>query len=422
MRAMRLFLSIVMGLLLALVAEAAGPTNAPSSLVTTRNLRVSGLDSASDSVIASFAESALASCVQLTGIAIRNEIFPAIRIELAVDTNRPEQRVTRSQSYRGGILDQRIQVLNPSRADTEDFLEALCWLTLNRVAVQLQTHLNMPPPPQVPEWLAVGLAQNLFPQYALRNRQVALRRWHEGKATRLAEISNWILLPEGRWADKAVCGEAVEFLLTTPDRTALITAMLERAMAKQPLSGEWLAKRMGATDLRAFEKQWDLWVLHLEDAVPNFGALTRQQTDALRELLQVNPAAYGFEGKSGTARLQPQDFLARRREAPMRRLAEQVGTAVVSSGLGRPAEFQPVLAAWGAYFDAIADVPPKGWRRFFHRAASEKQIRLLLAAAESQLTALEQTLDQRHNYMAEFERKQRERQNATPTITNAPPR
>lgn len=412
---MRIFMVSVMGLLLACAADAAAPTNTPASVVTTRNFRVSGLEAGINSVIASYAESALASSAQLTGLAVRPELFPPIRIELAADTNRPEQRVTRVQQMRDGILDQRIRVLNPMRADTEDFLEALCWLTLNRLAVQLQTRLTMPPPPQVPEWLAVGLAQNLFPQYPLRNRQVALRRWHAGKATRFAELTSWRLLPEGRWADKALCGEGVEFLLTAPDRPQVFTELLARAMAKQPLDAAWFAKPMGLADVRALEKQWDLWVLHWEDAVSNFGGLTRQQTAALREMLQVDPTAYGGEAKPGAPRLTPQDFITRRKEAPLRHLAEQVATAIVSSGLGRPEEFQPVLGAWGTFFDAVAAVPPKGWRKWFYRAPNEKQLRLLLTAAEGQLAALEQTLDQRRDYMTQFEKKI----HTTPATTNA---
>jgi hypothetical protein len=405
LRAMRSVFVSAVCLLLAGVAGAATPTNAPAGVVTTRNFRVTGLDPGANSVIASYAESALASSAQLTGLAVRHELFPPIRIELAANTHNPAQRVTRSQQMRDGILDQRLHVLNPSRADTEDFLEALCWLTLNRLAVQLQTRLTMPPPPQVPEWLAVGLAQNLFPQYPKRNRQVALRRWQADKATRFADITTWRLLPEGRWADKALCGEAVEFLLTAPDRPGLFSALLARAMAKQPLDAAWFAKQLGAADTRALEKQWDVWVLHWNDAVPSFGALTREQTDALRELLQVDPTTYGIEARLGAPRLTPQDFITRRKEAPIRRLAEQVATAVVSSGLGRPEEFQPVLGAWGAFFDAVAAVPPKGWRKWFHRAASEKQLRVLLADAEGRLAALEQTLDQRNDYMAQFEQK-----------------
>ena len=422
MRAMRILFITVIGLVVTGLAGAADQLPAPASLVMTRNFRVTGADARVNSVIASYAESALASSAQLTGLPVRYERFPPIHIELTTDTNRPEQRVTRSQRLSEGILDQRIRVLNPVRADTEDFLEALCWLVLNRLAVQQQTRLVMPAPPQVPEWLAVGLAQNLFPQYPQRNRQVAIQRWRTGRATRLAEITTWRLMPEGRWADKALCGEALEFLCATPDRTALFAALLERAMAGRELSADWLAQRLGAKDERALEKQWDLWVLHWEDVVSNFGALTRQHTDALREMLRVDPSAYGFTSLPASVRLLPQDFITRRKEVVVRRLAEQVSTAIQSSGLGRPPEYQPVLGAWGEYFDEVANIPPKDWHKYFHRAANERQLRALLASAEGQLTAIEQTLDQRRDYVAEFERKQRGRSSAAPAVTNAPPR
>lgn len=421
MRAMRCLILNVMLLVLAGAACAAELPPAPATLVKTRHFRVTGPDAVVNSVIASYAESALGNCNQLTGLPVRYDRFPPFHIEIVIDTNRPEQRVTRYQRLSEGILEQRVRVLNPVRADTEDFLEALCWVVLNRLALQPQANLVMPPPPQVPEWLAVGLAQNLFPQYPQRNRMVALQRWRAGRATRLAEIVTWQRMSEGRWVDKALCGEALEFLSATPDRTALFSALLERAMAGRDLSIDWLAQRLGAKDVRALEKQWDLWVLHWEDAVPNFGALTRQNTDALRELLHVDPSAYGFTTLSAAVRLDPQDFVTRRKEVVMRRLAEQLGPAILSSGLGRPPEYQPVLAAWAAYFDEVANVPPKGWRRYFHRSATEKQLRVLLVAAESQLAALERTLDQRRDYVAEFEKKMRAGRPAQPAATDAAP-
>ncbi len=422
MRAMQIWKLSMVALVLAHAAVGAAPQlPATATLVKTSHFRVTGPDAGVNSVIASYAESALANAAQLTGLPVSSDRFLPMRIEILSDSNRPEQRVTRYQRLSEGMLDQRIRVLNPVRVDTEDFLEALCWLALNRLAVQQQTYLVMPAPPQVPEWLAVGLAQNLFPQYSQRNRQVALQRWRAGRATRFAEILTWRLLPEGRWADKALCGEAIEFLFAAPDRTALLAALLERAVAGRELSADWLAPRLGAPDVRALEKQWDLWVLHWEGTVQNFGALTRQNTDALRELLHVDPAAYGFTALSASVRLTPQDFITRRKEVVIRRLAEQVSTAVQSSGLGRPPEYQLVLGAWGEYFDEVANVPPKGWRRFFHRAANEKQLRAFLAVAEGQLAAIEQTLDRRRDYMAEFEKKLRTRQTVAPAPTNAAP-
>ena len=424
--AVRKLLISLLGAVATCAAASVAPTNTPVSAVTTRNFRVTGPEAANNSIVATYAEEALAHpesahSARLTGWTVRYDMFPPIRIDLAVDTNQPAQRVTRVQHMADGLLDQRIHVLNPGRADTEDFLEALSWLMLNRLAVQAQTHLMMPAPPHVPDWLAVGLAQNLFSQYALRNRQVVLQRWQAGHPIRLATVLGWRLLPEGRWADKAVCGVVVEWLFSYPERTALLGALLARAMAGQPITPDWLAKQIpAATDARGLEKQWDLWVLHWEDAIPNFGALTRRQTDALRELLKIDPSAYGGGGKSGRALLSPDYLIAHSKEIGIRSLAVQVSAAIQATGLGRPPEYLQVLDAYAAFFDTIADVPAHNWLvRLLHRPPNEKKLRSLLVAADAQLADLEKTLARRQSYMAEFQRKLQGGQ-PVPAVTNSP--
>ncbi|TAN37482.1 MAG: hypothetical protein EPN23_05700 [Verrucomicrobia bacterium] len=415
---MRKFLASLLAILIsAETASAANSTNAPATPVFSRHCRVSGPDSANNAVVAAYAEAALTKSVHLTGLMIRQELFPPIKIEIAVDNDQPEQRVTKLQNMADGLLDQRIRMLNPAHADIEDFLEALSWLLLNRLAVQAQTRMTMPAPPRMPEWLSVGLAQNLFSQYPLRNRQVTLRRWQQGRTTRLAEVLTWRLLPEGRWTGKAVCGTAVEWLLSQPNRTTLLAALLARTMAQQPITVEWLAQRLPNTPTaRDLEKQWDLWVLHWADAVPNLGTLTRQQTDALRDVLQIDPSAYSG-GPSSNVRLTADYLIEHRQEEWIRRLAEQVGAALPSLGLGRPLEFQQVLASFEQFFDSIADASSHNrLARFFHRPPSEKKLRSQLAAAQQQLIALEKTLDERQRYL---ERVAEKIQQAS--ATNAPP-
>ena len=413
----KLLFSLPVIFLFAGLASATPPTNAPATQVLSRHFRVTGPDSADNAVVAAYAEKAVTKSEQLTGLIIRQQLFPPIKIEITIDSQHSEQRITKLQYMADGLLDQRIRILNPAHADTEDFLEALSWLLLNRLAVQAQSHMMMPAPPHAPEWLSVGLAQNLFSPYPLRNRQVTLRRWQQGRTIRLAEILGWRLLPEGRWTEKAVCGTAVEWLLSLPDRTALQSALLARTMARQSITSEWLAQRLPtAPTARDLEKQWDLWVLHWTDAVSNLGMLTRQQTDALRTVLQVDPSAYNG-GPSGGARLTADYFIAHRQEAWIRRLAEQVSATLQSLGLGRPPEFQQILVAYTCFFDAIADAPPRNRLvRLFHRPPSEKNLHAQLGAADQQLTALEKTLDERLHYL---ERVAGKFQQAA--STNAPP-
>ena len=414
---MRMFLSGWLALFIGVTALAAVPTNDLATKVISRHFRVTGPDAGQNAVIAAYAEEAFTRSTKLTGLNLRTELFPPIRIELAADAKHPEQRVTRFQNMADGLLDQRIRVLNPERADTEDFLESLTWLLLNRLAVQAQTRMTMPPPPSVPEWLSVGLAQNLFPQYALRNRQVVLRRWQQGHITRLTAVVGWRAMPEGRWASKAICGVAVEWLLSYPEHTALISALLARAMAAQPITVAWLAPLVPNTSAaRDANEQWDVWVWHWADAVPNWGVLTRQQTDGLRDALRIDQSAY-TGGKSSDTRLAPEYFIEHRKEAGIRHLAEQVSAALALLSVGRPVEFQHVVTAYTGFFDTLADVPSR-YRlvRLFHHAPSEKKLRTLLAAADQQLAVLEKTLDERRHYLDQVAAKI---QHAA--STNAPP-
>jgi hypothetical protein len=401
-----LFSLLTLGATLGAVATEA-PTNAPATQVLSRHFRVTGPDASQNAVTATYAEEALAKSARLTGLTIRQALFAPIRIELAVDTNHPEQRVTKFQTMADGLLDQRIRLRNPAHIDVEDFLEALSWLILNRLAVQAQTRLTMPAPPQTPEWLAVGLAQNLFPQYALRNRQVVLRRWQAGQAVPLAEVLNWRVLPEGRWTDKAVCGAAVEWLMSQPHRTALWSALLARTMAGQPITLDWLAGLLpDAPAVRDAEKRWDLWVMHWANAVPALGVLTRQQTAELRDALQVDPGAYDGKSQLSGARLPPEYFIAHRQEIWLRRLAQEMSAKLVATGVGRPLEFQQVLAAYARFFTTLADAPASHWWiRVVHRPPSEKKLRALLAVANQQLADLEKTLDERQRYLDQVTQK-----------------
>ena len=120
------------------------------------------------------------------------------------------------------------------------------------------------------------------------------------------------------------------------------------------------------------------------------------------------------------------------REAGVRNLQRAIASVCrkvakeVAQGKSARKQITPEIVAelLGApkYFDEVANIPPKDWHKYFHRAANERQLRALLASAEGQLTAIEQTLDQRRDYVAEFERKQRGRSSAAPAVTNAPPR
>ena len=395
-------------------------TNAATDAITTRHFRVLGLESAGNARLAAYAED-VAERIEhcLPGPDWMADRQPPLRIERQLVPYPPEGRVIKSQRQFNGILDQRVLLLNPERVDREDFLEAVCWLVCNRRGMQEQAVRTTSPLVETPEWLSVGLAQNLFSELQRRNRQVALNRWRQGRRTPWAELVRWRLLPEGRWADKAICGVAFEWLRSWPSREELL-----RALARPPpVTLEWFIRHgPGTSTARDLEKNWDLWVLRGEEVLQDFGELTRRQTDGLRALLAITPEDFMIGGAQVPERVTAAELIAQCRQPWAQAVALHLLPRLASQGASRPAEFQAVLAAYTAYFEALADQPPAGWlRRFFHFRPSRAKLTRLLAAADRQLTELEHTLEQRQQYLSQVEAQFQSRAtNSAPAATNAP--
>ncbi|MCX6995626.1 MAG: hypothetical protein NTV49_00715 [Kiritimatiellaeota bacterium] len=396
----------------------ATPTNALTTAIATRHFRVLGLGSADNAGLAAFAEGVadrIERCLPGTDWAADRQ--PPIRIEMRLAPHPPEGRVIKSQQQYNGILDQRVLLLNPDRVDREDFIEAVCWLALNRRGRQAQTAAERPV--ETLEWLAVGLAQNLFGELQQRNRQVVLSRWQQGRRTPWADLVRWRLLPDGRWADKAVCGVAFEWLRSWPEREELLRALIRQP----PATLEWLVRLAPEPrSARDLEKNWDLWVLRGADVLRDPGELTLRQTDALRALLTVTPAEFMVGGAQVPERVTAAELIAEARQPWAQTAAWHMLPLLASQGLGRPAEFQAVLAAYAAYFEALAAQPPAGWlRRLFHFRPSRAKLTRLLAVADRQLAELEHTLAQRQQYLSQVEAQWQARAaNGAQAATNAP--
>ena len=398
----------------------ATPTNALSDTIATRHFRVMGLGAAENAPWAAFAESVYERIDRsLAWPDTTADRQPSIRIELQRDPQSPEGRIIKSQRQFNGILDQRLRVINPYRLDREDFLEALCWLVCNRRWLPESSVLNA-----TPEWLSVGLAQNLYGELQRRNRQVVLRRWQEGRRTPWADVLGWRLLRDGRWAEKAVCGVAVEWLRSWPERDALLSTLARMPSNDPPTMLEWLARHGPETgSARELEQRWDLWVLHLEEVMQDLGELTRRQTDALRALLNLAPAEFMITGMNIPERITAAELIAQREQPWAQALAQRLPTQLAVLGVGRPAEFQSVLSAYTAFFKTLAAQPPAGRlaRLFYTRPSRAKLVRLLIAA-DRQLADLEKTLDQRQDYMSQVEARLalRPALPAAPAATNPP--
>lgn len=108
----------------------------------------------------------------------------------------PGRRFRRAQGWVDGMLQQRLILGRGDELDREDALEGLVWLLLNRWPIQRQSGADRARElATVPDWLSVGVAQNLYAELRARNAATIQTRWREDRLTAWPELVEGEFLP-----------------------------------------------------------------------------------------------------------------------------------------------------------------------------------------------------------------------------------
>ncbi len=316
-------------------------------------------------------------------------------------------RVIKAQGIPDGRLEQKLVVVNVELASQEDILEGLCWLLMNRFVIQFQT------PEQrsaklgtVPDWLSTGLAQSLFASLRARNSAVAARLWRQGDGFSCGDLLGLEHLPEGRWSEKAFAASLVDWWLSQNPGAEQWDALFRLRAAQEPVTVEWLGQNgLNLASARDVEKGWDLWLAHQMDIKREWGGLSPEHMESLREALVVRPHQLGVPLDAGApAQMTLRDLKEHRAEPWMRSLTSLYGLQLQSLGIGLPSDYQNVLKLYVRYLRALARPRSVGfWGRLFWRPASDLQLEALLAQAEKAHADLERTVGERVSYVNEVE-------------------
>ena len=187
--------------------------------------------------------------------------FPTI-CRILGETNKTHGsiHIVKNQGWAHGRLMQQLRIYEPDAAPREDVLEGFCWLMLNRFPIERQDRLQrMRRLSSFPDWLAVGVAQNLFPSLRSRNNLLLLKHWE--RVPSFEKIMSYDYLPEGRWLEKAACGAAVEWLHATDQLTGFFSAATKRVVTHKEITLDWTLEQLDSVaSLKELEKSWDLWI------------------------------------------------------------------------------------------------------------------------------------------------------------------
>ncbi len=120
------------------------------------------------------------------------------------------ERQRRSES---GRMHLTMRISSSSGLDAEFFIESVCAMILDAmICAEQRAAENAVFDESVPAWMAVGMAQSLYPALAERNRGVVINQWRIGHLPDADTILAWRYLPPHRVFEKAVSAVWVAWL------------------------------------------------------------------------------------------------------------------------------------------------------------------------------------------------------------------
>ena len=249
---------------------------------------------------------------------------------------------------------ERLTIVNTAVADQEDALEGLTWLLLNRWVIRQQAPAERAVRlGAVPDWLAVGVAQNLYPELRSRNNRLVGSRWMKGATMDMFELLTSEFLPPGRWIEKAEAGVAMAWMmdhLGGPERMSLL---FDKWALSEDVDLEWISKEwLGFSSRREMAKSWDLWLACQQQAITATAEGVERLTQ-LREMLFVNLEDYSLVGPGLPDRVTFSDMIKLRSKPWVPLLAERLSLRIQALSLGQPADFQQVTSAYGEFLEML---------------------------------------------------------------------
>lgn len=239
------------------------------------------------------------------------------------------------------------------------------------------------------DWLAVGLAGNLFPAKKAQNREWTLMLSDENRLPSLDTILTWNRMPAGPMMEKAACAQAVGWMLAAkPDIAGLVLDHLKGGASVTP---EWLLPLLSEGTPEDPESVWRLFAGRRDFVSGGQRLLSPLLFQQFRAALLTPSSAVGLAGAPSLATLTPRQLLAIRGAPGVRPAARARADAIQKWAVGTPPEMAELALRYKNIFNSIAGHLPAFW------------VRGRLVRAERDLREWEDTAEARRRWMNQFE-------------------
>lgn len=306
--------------------------------------------------------------------------------------------VVRAQGWADGFLQQRLDIPSRSALDEQDALEGLVWLLLNRWPVNLQSNeQRLASLAVVPDWLAAGMAAQLYPQLLRRGAATALERWRTGTITAWPVLVEREILPAGRWSEKAEAALVVSWMI---ERRVLWDELWQSVAKGQHVTAGFVAQRVaGFQGVDEAIAHWDAWLALQQEKRRDPGSLDLKQVDEFAALTKFDAAELKSVQSTAQPPLSFAGLIEDRRTRWAIQLAIRRAMQIKLAMATRAPEWQDTAELYIRFLESITGRSKGYTGGFFGSGPSARQLRKLLAAADESLGALKREVSAREEFL-----------------------
>lgn len=392
------------------VMLAAGVVAAPTNELPVRTIfssthrfAISGLSGVDSMTLARWAEDVADRLERVLGTSIPFEAGEVLIIRGLEDSRAARPVVEKVQGYFDGRLQQKLVIVRPSGMDQEDALEALCALLLNRCLLARQPVGQRQPRGAVaPDWLSVGLAQNLFKELRARNAGIVQELRDAGNLPAAAEVLDWTVLPPGRWREKYCAGLFVSWLMAQPDTGDRWAGLLRHLAAGGDAGAHVRSAFLRLSDAAALQQEWNRWVSRQGDVIFEVGGMPARMLEELEGLFVLRPRELGVAATNLPPEIMALELIKRRAEPAVAQLAAAAAVKARLVAAGQSEEAARAAETVAAFYTRLARAgKSRGW---FGAAPGEAELNGLLAEARKAVMALRKAGEERDRYLNAVDR------------------
>jgi len=248
----------------------------------------------------------------------------------------------------------------------------------------------------LPEWLTMGMAQNLRMEQRLRNRTVLTAMRSESGTPGIADAMKWRTIPAGWPRHRAVCGMIVAWMGSYGEKGSPYARILDRLAEGGEVTPEWLAVEVtGSGSVQGMEAAWENWVGRQGNLVQTFGELS---SDLISQLKLEIPLAAGAAVTGGCAVvLEPREAIRERAVPWVAQAALEKAQRLRVLTLGKAEELVAAGERFARFYEDLANGAPVLLLRYeIRRAEAElRELASLTRQREIYLDGIENELDRK---------------------------